>query len=245
MAASWYASHTKFLTPSEAAAQAPLWAQIGHRSGVHAWVFDIAGPRSGSVRSHFSPKPGTGPSAALRGRGRIGSDSGLAAGCVAGTSSRGRRRRARCGPVVRLLQRAVFLEVGEDGANGLGVFDAGDDPHRAAAVGTGGDVDGKDPLEPLRPAHRTALLLGAARLVVGACVNRHRIARRPPAAPRGRQLRTQVCIRGEYAVEAGEMRARWRDQCRQLGDEVHRIPFDMRGPISPRRLELIPHPTLR
>ena len=89
-----------------------------------------------------------------------------------------------------------------------------------AAVGAGGDVDGKDPLEPLRPAHRTALLLGAARLVVGADVHWRRIARRPLAAPRGRQLRTQVCIRGEYAVEAGEMRARWRDQCRQLGDEV-------------------------
>ena len=62
-------------------------------------VFDIAGPRSGSVRSHFSPNPGTGPSAALRGRGRIGSDSGLAAGCVAGASSRGGRRGARCGPL--------------------------------------------------------------------------------------------------------------------------------------------------
>jgi len=139
----------------------------------------------------------------------------------------------------------VFLEVGEDGADGFGFLDAGDDPHRAAAVGAGGDVDGKDPLEPLRPAHRTALLLGAARLVVGACVNRRRIARRPLAAPRWRHLRAQVCIRGEYAVEAGEMRASWRDQCRQLGDEVHRIPFDMRGPISPRRRELIPHPTLR
>jgi hypothetical protein len=59
------------------------------------------------------------------------------------------------------------------------------------------------------------------------------------ASPAGRLPRP------EGAVEAGEMRARWRDQCRQLGDEVHRIPFDMRGPISPRRLELIPHPTLR
>ncbi len=163
---------------------------------------------------------------------------------MAGASSRGGRRGARCGPVVRLLQRAVFLEVGEDGANGLGVFDAGDDPHRAAAVGAGGDVDGKDPLEPLRPAHRTALLLGAARLVVGADVHWRRIARRPPAAPRGRQLRAQVCIRGEYAVEAGEMRAWRRDQCRQLGDEVHRIPFDMRGAIAPRRLELVTHPAL-
>ncbi len=108
------------------------------------------------------PNPGTGPSAALRVVAASDSDSGLAAGCVAGASSRGGRRGARCGPVVRLLQRAVFLEVGEDGANGLGVFDAGDDPHRAAAVGAGGDVDGKDPLEPLRPAHRTALRSGCA-----------------------------------------------------------------------------------
>lgn len=62
--------------------------------------------------------------------------------------------------------------------------------------------------------------------------------------PRGRQLRTQVCIRGEYAVEAGEMRARWRDQRRQLGDEIHRIPFHMRGAIAPRGLELVTHPAL-
>nr|WP_232092446.1 hypothetical protein [Stenotrophomonas maltophilia] len=139
----------------------------------------------------------------------------------------------------------MFLEVGEDGADGFGFLDAGDDPHRAAAVGAGGDVDGKDPLEPLRPAHRTALLLGAARLVVGACVNRRRIARRPPAAPRGRQLRTQVCIRGKHTVETGQVGARWRDQCGQFRDEVDRIPFDMGGAIAPWRLELIPHPTLR
>ncbi|HHZ6190794.1 TPA: hypothetical protein ACWK5U_005068, partial [Escherichia coli] len=36
-------------------------------------------------------------------------------------------------------------------------LDAGDDPHGATAVDAGGDVDGKDPLEALRPAHRTAL----------------------------------------------------------------------------------------
>ncbi len=178
-------------------------------------------------------------------RGRIGSDSGFAVGCAAGRSSRGLHwRRARCGPVVRFFPRAVLLEVGEDGADGGGFLDAGDDPHGATAVDAGGDVDGKDPLEPLRPAHRTALLLGAARRVVGADVHWRRIARRPLAAPRGRQLRTQVCIRGEYAVEAGEMRARWRDQRRQLGDEIHRIPFHMRGAIAPRGLELVTHPAL-
>lgn len=40
---------------------------------------------------------------------------------------------------MRLLQRAVLLEVGEDGADGGGFLDAGDDPYRAAAVGAGGD----------------------------------------------------------------------------------------------------------
>ncbi|MBW5314942.1 hypothetical protein EWU18_24535, partial [Salmonella enterica subsp. enterica serovar Muenchen] len=59
MAASWYASHTKFLTPSEAAAQAAaLGHRSGHRSGVHAWVFDIAGPRTApsarSITAFFS-----------------------------------------------------------------------------------------------------------------------------------------------------------------------------------------------
>ena len=35
---------------------------------------------------------------------------------------------------MRLLQRAVLLEVGEDGADGDGFLDAGDDPHRAAML---------------------------------------------------------------------------------------------------------------
>ena len=158
------------------------------------------------MRSHFSPNPGTGPSAALRGRGRIGSDSGLAAGCVAGASSRGGRRGARCGPVVRLLQRAVFLEVGEDGADGGGFLDAGDDPYRAAAVGAGGDVDGKDPLEPLRPAHRTALLLGAARLVVGADVDHFRAQAQEQRAREQRQH--------EQALQALQV------ELRQAADQV-------------------------
>ena len=47
--------------------------------------------------------------------------------------ARGRRgRSARWRPVVRFLQRAVLFEVAEDGADGVGFFDAGDDPHRAA-----------------------------------------------------------------------------------------------------------------
>jgi len=35
--------------------------------------------------------------------------------------------------LLRFLKRAVLYEVGEDGADGGGLFEAGRDPHRAAA----------------------------------------------------------------------------------------------------------------
>jgi len=59
----------------------------------------------------------------------------FAFGVVAGGLSRGHRGRcARGGSVVRFLKRAVLCEVGEDDSDGCGFFDAGHDPHRAAAV---------------------------------------------------------------------------------------------------------------
>ncbi len=176
---------------------------------------------------------------------------------------------ARSGAVVRFLQRAVLLEVGEDGADGDGFFDAGHDPYRTAAVDAGAHVDAhqiagsdleqpkagpkgggqdarsKHALEALRPGHPAALLLGAARLVGDAGLNRRGIGRRPLPTSGRRQLRAQVCVGGEYAVEPGQMRAWRRHQRRQLGDEVHRIPFDMRGAVAPRGLELVAHSSLR
>ncbi|MCG3038923.1 peptide-methionine (S)-S-oxide reductase MsrA, partial [Pseudomonas aeruginosa] len=122
---------------------------------------------------------------------------------------------------------------GEDGADGGGFLDAGDDPYRAAAVGAGGDVDGKDPLEPLRPAHRTALLLGAARLVVGADVHWRRIARRPLAAPRGRQLRTQVCRTGKTG-HAEAVRVEYNEDEISLNDILHYF-FKIHDPTTKNR----------
>jgi len=53
---------------------------------------------------------------------------GFAFGGVAGGVSRGYSGRcARGGSVVRFFQRAVLFEVGEDGADGGGFFDAGHD----------------------------------------------------------------------------------------------------------------------
>jgi len=59
----------------------------------------------------------------------FGPSTALRTGVVAGGVSRGHSGRcARCRPVVRWLHRAVLCEVGEDGADGGGVFDAGHDP---------------------------------------------------------------------------------------------------------------------
>ncbi len=54
---------------------------------------------------------------------------------------------ARRWPIVRLLHRTMFLEVGEDGADGVGFFDAGHDPHRTAAVDAGAYVDAEYALD--------------------------------------------------------------------------------------------------
>jgi len=61
---------------------------------------------------------------------------------VAGGVSRGHSGRcARCRPVVRWLQRAMLCEVDENGSDGVGFFDAGQDPHRAATVAARAHVD--------------------------------------------------------------------------------------------------------
>ncbi len=150
-----------------------------------------------------------------------------------------------CGPVVRLLQRSMLPEVGNDGENGCGFLDADDDPYRAAAVDAGVDIDAKHPLEALRPRHRSATLLGCALVSDRIAIRRLRTGGVPLATPRRCQLRAQIRVRGEHPVGAGQVGARWRHQRRKLCDEVHRIPFHMRGPISPRRLELVAHPSLR
>jgi len=51
---------------------------------------------------------------------------------------------------VRFLPRAELFEVGEDGADGGGFFDAGHDPHRATAVAARAHVDVENALEALR-----------------------------------------------------------------------------------------------
>ena len=44
---------------------------------------------------------------------------------------------------------------------------------------------------------------------------------------------------GEHAVKTCEIHSRFGNQSRQLGDEIQRLKYDMRGPIVVGRFELI------
>jgi len=214
-------------------AQASVWTRIGrsrvgfrHRGGAtphRPWPF-LADSRQRAERFPAGSWP-------LR-----GVLPGFAVGVVAGEVSRGiSGRGARGGSVVRFYQRAVLCEVGEDGADGGGFFDAGHDPHRAAAVDAGAHVDvdqiawsdleqpkgwpeGRRAGRPGRntrlrrcaKGHRAALFVGAAVVAVGP--SQLLVRRRTFAAPRWRQLRAQIRSRRicqvERAAEALDQRHR-------------------------------------
>ena len=135
--------------------------RVGADFDAHAADFGSAGPRSVAARVHFSPHPDSGPNTVLRAVAASCRFPVFAPGSVTGGGSRGFRRRcARCRPVVRLRQRAVLLEVVEDGADGLRFLDTGDDLHLAATVDAGFNVDAKDALYALGLGHRAALFFG-------------------------------------------------------------------------------------
>ena len=120
---------------------------------------------------------------------------------MAGGVSRGHSGRcARGGAVVRFLLRAVLCEVGENGPDGFGFFDAGHDPHRAAAAAARAHVDVENAFEALCPGHRTPALNGAAFVDVGP--SRRLVRGRTFAAPRWRQLRAPRRVRRTNSPEA-------------------------------------------
>lgn len=96
------AKHRKFKRPFEPVRRAGPAAQapVGTRIGGPRVRFRLRGRHSGAVRGYFSPIPGTGPSAALRSRGRI------VASCSFRPRSRGRQI------VTRLPQAARALRAG-------------------------------------------------------------------------------------------------------------------------------------
>jgi len=127
--------------------QAPVWARIGRsRLG-----FRLRGPAPPRLPWPFPAdsrqRAAHGPAGSLPLRVVL---PGFAFGVVADGVSRSMSGRcARGGLVVRFLKRAVLFEVGEDGADRVGFFDAGHEPERAATVDARAHVDVEDALEAL------------------------------------------------------------------------------------------------
>jgi hypothetical protein len=144
---------------------------------------------------------------------------------------------------MRLLQRAVFCEMGEAGSDRVWLFDAGNDPNRAAAMDAGGHVDVEHALRRCAQdidrrrssGERSSLL---------AWVDSPSLASRLPR-PAGVNCARRLALGAKDAVEAREVGAWWRHQRRQLGDEVDGLELDVRGAVLPRRLELVADPALR
>lgn len=113
----------------------------------------------------------------------------------------------------------------EDPGDHLGVFDAGNHPELAAAHRARLDVDGEYAFQSLRPGHGSEgfvrlLLVGFAFWYDGLAV---------------------LAVRGEYAVETGEVEPWTRNQGREARDEVHWIEDDMGGAVPERLFESVDH----
>ncbi len=106
---------------------------------------------------------------------------------------------------MRLVHCVVFCEVAKSwmtprgyGPDGGGLFDAGHDSHRTAAVDAGGHVDVEHTLEALGPGHRTATLGGGA--VVG---GRGAISQRGIGAGRDPRASASLETIGKYRIDFG------------------------------------------
>ncbi len=169
-------------------------------------------------RQPLSPIPGGGPSAALRDRGRIELPCGFRLASWLIRRSRGHSGWCtRCRPVVRWLQRAVLLEMGEDLPDGRRRFHHRHNPHRAAAVDPCTHVDGENALEALRPVRGAAARVGGAAISFG--IGRFRVGGRTLAALRWRYHRAQAGVLRKDAVKLCEVRTRWRHPRREFGDD--------------------------
>jgi len=107
------------------------------------------------------------------------------------------------------------VQVGEDLVDDHGIFDTGDDSERTGALRANLDIDIEDTLQPLRPGHRGPAFCWGSRLVL--------LSRSPCAALasfRWRNLNAVFAIRGEDAVESGQVDPRLGDQSCQAGQKV-------------------------
>ena len=145
---------------------------------------------------------------------------------------------ARSGGNRLLACRCCFLvQIGEDLVDQRPIFDAGDDPKRAAAApGAGLDVDLEHPLEALRLRHRGpglgwCLVLRGIRGLRLVALTRSR---------RGHQ-RTMLAVAREHAVVAPQVNPGLGRHCRECCDEVQRLEDDMGRAVAGWRLDLVAH----
>ena len=110
------------------------------------------------------------------------------------------------------------MKVGENLLDHHRVFDAGDDPDRAAAGLTDLDVNIEPPLEPLRPAHRGAEFGGRLDLrLIG------QLSLCAFAPFRRGHPRTVFAVGRKHPVETYQVDPRLGHQSRQPGNEVQRL----------------------
>ena len=112
---------------------------------------------------------------------------------------------------MRRCGRFACSNVIEDGGDDVGIFDAGNHLELAAALRAGFYVDCKYPFQALHPRHRCKGLGGLYVVGFGLAYD----------------ALTMLAVRGEYAMETGEVEPGTRDQCGEAGNEIEWLEDDV------------------
>jgi hypothetical protein len=138
------------------------------------------------------------------------------------------RRRPAFGQREGFAGFSFALQVSEDLLDHRRIFDAGDDFHRATAFLAGLDVDIENALEALRPGHRGP--------PSGGCWRFFGFPGLVAPAPPGRgDHGAMPAVRGEHAMEAGEVDLGSGHQGRQPCHEIQRIKDTKMTCVVPSR----------
>jgi hypothetical protein len=114
-----------------------------------------------------------------------------------------------------------LLEVRQDLRDDFGLLDAGNDPELPTTAGAGVDLDAKDALQALRPAHRH-VARGFRLVRVTDLIGSLPLA--PHTPMRRRHRSAQLAVRGEHSMKSCQVHARWRHQCGKTRHQVQRVP---------------------
>ena len=100
------------------------------------------------------------------------------------------------------------------------------------------EVDAKDALQALRPAHRH-VARGFRLVRVTDLIGSLPLA--PHTPMRRRHRSAQLAVRGEHSMKSCQVHARWRHQCGKARHQVQRVEHDVRGAVPVWGLELVAH----